>query len=84
VDARPEKREFDARSATTTVNTVGYGRPAVTTDDWRIIAICQMVTGIGFVAILTAAAAERFVRSRCSDSACAGLRTGATRVGKSG
>ena len=36
----------------------------VTTDGGRVIAICLMVTGIGFVAVLTAAAAERFVRSR--------------------
>jgi voltage-gated potassium channel len=50
--------------AITTVTTVGYGEPAVTTDGGRIIGICLMVTGIGFVAVLTAAAAERFVRSR--------------------
>jgi voltage-gated potassium channel len=47
-----------------TVTTVGYGNPRVTTDGGRIIAICLMVTGIGFVAVLTAAAAERFVRGR--------------------
>jgi voltage-gated potassium channel len=47
-----------------TVTTVGYGNPAVTTDGGRVIAICLMVTGIGFVAVLTAAAAERFVRTR--------------------
>lgn len=50
-----------------TVTTVGYGNPRVTTDGGRIIAICLMVTGIGFVAVLTAAAAERFVRSRQAD-----------------
>jgi voltage-gated potassium channel len=50
--------------AITTVTTVGYGTPEVTTDGGRIIAICLMITGIGFVAVLTAAAAERFVRSR--------------------
>ena len=43
-----------------TVTTVGYGDTPVTTDGGRIIAICLMVTGIGFVAVLTAAAAERF------------------------
>jgi voltage-gated potassium channel len=47
-----------------TVTTVGYGDPEVTTDGGRIIGICLMVTGIGFVAVLTAAAAERFVRTR--------------------
>jgi voltage-gated potassium channel len=50
--------------AITTVTTVGYGDPPVETDAGRIIAICLMFTGIGFVAVLTAAAAERFVRSR--------------------
>jgi voltage-gated potassium channel len=50
--------------AITTVTTVGYGDPPVQTDAGRIIGICIMVTGIGFVAVLTAAAAERFVRSR--------------------
>jgi voltage-gated potassium channel len=50
--------------AITTVTTVGYGTPEVTTDGGRIIAICLMVTGVCFVAVLTAAAAERFVRSR--------------------
>jgi voltage-gated potassium channel len=54
--------------AITTVTTVGYGTPEVTTDGGRIIAICLMVTGIGFVAVLTAAAAERFVRSRRDDA----------------
>jgi voltage-gated potassium channel len=48
--------------AITTVTTVGYGTPEVTTDGGRIIAICLMVTGVCFVAVLTAAAAERFVR----------------------
>jgi voltage-gated potassium channel len=50
--------------AITTVTTVGYGQPEVHTDAGRIIGICLMVTGIGFVAVLTAAAAERFVRPR--------------------
>ena len=45
-----------------TVTTVGYGDTPVTTDAGRVIAICLMVTGIGFVAVLTAAAAERFLR----------------------
>lgn len=34
------------------------------TDGGRLIAIGLMITGIGMVAVLTAAAAERFVRSR--------------------
>ena len=47
-----------------TVTTVGYGDTPVETDAGRIIAICLMITGIGFVAVLTAAAAERFMRGR--------------------
>jgi voltage-gated potassium channel len=50
--------------AISTVTTVGYGEPAVTTDGGRIIAIVLMVTGIGFVAVMTGTAAERFVRNR--------------------
>ena len=54
--------------AITTVTTVGYGDVPVTTDGGRIIGICLMLTGIGFVAVLTAAAAERFVRSRRAEA----------------
>jgi voltage-gated potassium channel len=50
--------------AITTVTTVGYGDLAPRTDGGRAIAIVVMLVGIGFVAILTAAAAERFMRSR--------------------
>jgi len=46
------------------VTTVGYGDTKVTTDGGRVIAICLMITGIGFVAVLTASAAERFMRGR--------------------
>jgi voltage-gated potassium channel len=49
--------------AMTTVTTVGYGDPPVTTDGGRLIAIAVMLVGIGFVAILTAAAADRFLRA---------------------
>jgi voltage-gated potassium channel len=47
--------------AITTVTTVGYGDVAVQTDAGRVIAMAIMIAGIGFVAMLTAAAAERFV-----------------------
>lgn len=50
--------------AMTTVTTVGYGDSVPETDAGRIIAIVVMLVGIGFVAILTAAAAERFLQAR--------------------
>ncbi len=50
--------------AATTVTTVGYGDISPQTDAGRVIAMAVMFVGIGFVAILTAAAAERFMRSR--------------------
>jgi len=49
--------------AITTVTTVGYGDSYPQTDGGRVIAIAVMLVGIGFVAILTAAAAGRFARS---------------------
>ncbi len=50
--------------ALTTVTTVGYGDVAPETDGGRVIAVAVMLVGIGFVAILTAGAAERFIASR--------------------
>jgi voltage-gated potassium channel len=50
--------------AMTTVTTVGYGDSYPKTDAGRVIALVVMLVGIGFVAILTAAAAERFMASR--------------------
>jgi voltage-gated potassium channel len=50
--------------AITTVTTVGYGDFTPKTDGGRAIAIVVMIVGIGFVAVITAAAAERFMRSR--------------------
>ncbi len=50
--------------AFTTVTTVGYGDVTPKTDGGRAIAIVIMLVGIGFVAVLTAAAAERFMRAR--------------------
>jgi voltage-gated potassium channel len=50
--------------AVTTVTTVGYGDISPQTDLGRIIAIVVMLVGIGFIAILTASAAERFLRSQ--------------------
>jgi voltage-gated potassium channel len=50
--------------AITTVSTVGYGDTYPHTDAGRAIAIVVMGVGIGFIAILTAAAAERFLRAQ--------------------
>jgi voltage-gated potassium channel len=55
--------------AITTVTTVGYGDSYPRTTGGRIIAIVVMLVGIGFVAILTAAAADRFMRARRADEA---------------
>lgn len=49
--------------AITTVTTVGYGDSYPETDGGRVIAIAVMLAGIGFVAILTAAAAQRFIHA---------------------
>jgi voltage-gated potassium channel len=49
--------------AISTVSTVGYGDIAPHTDAGRAIAITVMGVGIGFITILTAAAAERFLRA---------------------
>lgn len=54
--------------AVTTVTTVGYGDEHPHTTSGRIIAIVVMFVGIGFVAILTAGAAERFTRQRRTEN----------------
>jgi voltage-gated potassium channel len=46
------------------VTTVGYGDLYPRTTSGRFIAIMVMLVGIGFIAILTAGAAERFIRSQ--------------------
>jgi voltage-gated potassium channel len=52
--------------AITTVTTVGYGGSPETTGG-RVIAIVVMVTGISFVALLTAFIADRFIRQEVED-----------------
>lgn len=54
--------------AITTVTTVGYGDLAPTTDGGRVIAIVVMLVGIGFIAILTAAAAGRFLHEQRAET----------------
>jgi voltage-gated potassium channel len=48
--------------AVTTVTTVGYGDISPTTDGGRVLAIAIMCVGIGFVALVTAYVADRFIR----------------------
>lgn len=47
----------------TTATTVGYGDVSPQTDGGRIIAMIIMGFGIGFIALLTGALAERFIRA---------------------
>ena len=53
--------------AVVTVTTVGYGDLYPTTVQGRLIGIVLMFVGIGFLSILTAAIASRFVREERSD-----------------
>jgi voltage-gated potassium channel len=48
--------------AITTVTTVGYGEIEVQSGAGRVIAMLIMFVGVGFVALVTAFIAERFVR----------------------
>jgi voltage-gated potassium channel len=50
--------------AVTTVTTVGYGGLEPHTDSGRIIASVIMLVGIGFVALLTAFIADRFIKGQ--------------------
>ena len=47
--------------AITTMTTVGYGDELPTLASTKVLAIVVMLVGIGFVAVLTGAVAERFV-----------------------
>jgi voltage-gated potassium channel len=47
--------------AITTMTTVGYGDLSPDSDTGKAVAVALMLVGIGFVAILTGAVAERFV-----------------------
>lgn len=50
-----------------TVTTVGYGDVTVKTVQGRVIGIALMLVGIGFLSLLTAAIASRFVKGERSD-----------------
>lgn len=47
--------------AATTMTTVGYGNVSPTTTGGKLVAVAVMFLGIGFVAVLTGAIAERFL-----------------------
>jgi voltage-gated potassium channel len=47
--------------AITTLTTVGYGNPQPTTTETKVLAVIVMLVGIGFVAVLTGAIAQRFL-----------------------
>jgi voltage-gated potassium channel len=52
----------------TTVTTVGYGDISPETDVGRAIGIVVMLTGIGFVAFVTAAVAKRFIHREVQEA----------------
>lgn len=54
--------------AVTTMTTVGYGDLSPHTTGGRIVAIALMLVGIGFVALLTGAIAQRFLSPQISRS----------------
>ncbi len=53
--------------AIVTMATVGYGDIAPKTDLGRIVGTAVMLVGIGFIALLTGAVAERFLRAEIRD-----------------
>ncbi len=55
--------------AVTTMTTIGYGDVTPRTTVGRILAVFVMIVGIGSVALLTGAIAERFVRAASPPSA---------------
>jgi voltage-gated potassium channel len=54
--------------AVSTMTTVGYGDIHPRTSEGRVLAIAVMLAGIGFVALLTASIAERFIERELPDA----------------
>ena len=50
--------------AITTMTTVGYGDLSPKTPEGKVVAVIVMLVGIGFIAILTGAIAQAFIRPR--------------------
>ena len=55
--------------ALTTMTTVGYGDLSPITPEGKAIAVVVMLVGIGFIAILTGAIAERFIAEEIEEEA---------------
>ena len=51
------------------MTTVGYGDISPETNTGRVIAMAVMFVGIGFLAVLTGAVAERFLSTRVEEAA---------------
>ena len=67
-DQEPPPEFFDGLWwAVTTMTTVGYGDVAPETTLGRLLAMALMAVGIGFVAFMTGAVAERFVSTSLGD-----------------
>lgn len=54
--------------AVSTMTTVGYGDEFPVTDVGRVLAMALMLVGIGFIAILTGAIAERFLAAQIEET----------------
>jgi voltage-gated potassium channel len=54
--------------AMTTVTTIGYGDIAPVTNVGRLMAMCIMVVGLGFVAIVTGAVAQHFIARQATET----------------
>lgn len=60
--------------AVTTMTTVGYGKPEIMRTETEALAVILMLVGIGFVAVLTGALAERFLQGETRSIEAVGER----------